>query len=224
MNIKEKIIDYLKRNRISTTEVSDCLGKTGAIKNVKAINYGHYVAGEVEWIYAYNESNWAVHEQLQNIQENKIIFVESFQCRERAIMGELVSKYVLLYKQCKGIVVDGYMRDAAALIRENYPIWCNGFNPEGCFNEKREEFDKKIISEHYEKYNGCIAVCDDCGVVIIPKEKISMDFFEKLKGIENQEDIWFDRLDHYKENTFDIVCKKTYLNDTYYMEHRKGLL
>ena len=29
-------------------------------------------------------------------------------------------------------------------------------------------------------------------------------------------DIWFDRLDHYKENTFDIVCMKNYLKDENY--------
>ena len=38
--------------------------------------------------------------------------------------------------------------------------------------------------------------------------------------MKEQEDIWFDRLDHYKESTFDIVCKKKYLNDEVYMSRR----
>ena len=41
-----------------------------------------------------------------------------------------------------------------------------------------------------------------------------------LKHIEDQEDIWFDRLDHYKESTFEIVCKKNYLKDDVYMSRR----
>ena len=60
-------------------------------------------------------------------------------------------------------------------------------------------------------YDGAIAVCDDCGVVIIPKECHTEEFYEKLVDIEEQEDIWFSRLDHYKENTFEIVCLKNYL-------------
>ena len=62
-------------------------------------------------------------------------------------------------------------------------------------------------------YDGAIAVCDDCGVVIIPKEQHTEEFLQKLHHIEDQEDIWFDRLDHYKENTFEIVCLKNYLKE-----------
>ena len=74
-----------------------------------------------------------------------------------------------------------------------------------------------MFEKNYNKYEGAIAVCDDCGVVVISKDKITEDFYKALENIENQEDIWFDRLDHYKENTFEIVCKKQYLNDDIYM-------
>lgn len=212
--IRDQIVDYLMKNRVSTTEVADCLGKAGAVKGVGAINKGHYKVGTVKWICAYDESNWPLHEQVQDIAEEKIIYIETFNCADRAVMGELVSKYLILYRQTRAIVVDGYMRDAAALIRENYPIWCKGFNPIGCFNKKPEKLlDNQIVSERKALYDGAIAVCDDCGVVIIPNEVIKPDFIEKLEFIERQEDIWFERLDRYKENTFEIVCQKNYLKD-----------
>lgn len=222
--IREQIVDYLTRNRVSTTEVADCLGKSGVMTGLYPVNKGHYVAGRVKWVYAYDESNWPVHEQICDIDENVIILVEAFGCKDRAVFGELVSKYLLLYKQCKAIVAGGKMRDAAALIRENYPIWCSGFNPVGCFNRKPEKtLNEAIYREHYELYEDTIAVCDDCGVVVIPKEQITEEFLQKLKNIENQEDIWFDRLDHYKENTFEIVCQKNYLKDEMYMKNRMGV-
>lgn len=221
--IREEIIDYLTRNRVSTTEVADALGKTGVLPNLMPVNTGFYKAGKMKWIYAYEESNWPVHEQVQDIEENCIVFVETFDCGERAIFGELVSKYLLLYRQSKALVIDGKMRDAANLIKENWPIWCDGYNPVGCFNRKpSQEFDKKTKQEHMEKYDGAIAVCDDCGVVVIPKEQIRTEFLDKLHHMEDQEDIWFDRLDHYKENTFEIVCQKKYLEDELYMERRKS--
>ena len=40
------------------------------------------------------------------------------------------------------------------------------------------------------------------------------EFYNKLVAIEEQEDIWFDRLDRHKENTFEIVCLKNYLKET----------
>ena len=206
MNIKEQIIEYIKKNRVSTTEIADCMGKTGAVENVSAINRGHFRVGEVKWVYAYEESNWSIHEQIVDVEENKIIFVQTFNCGKRAAFGELVSKYLLLYRQSVAIVVNGYMRDAAALIKENYPIWCKGFNPVGCFNKKPQtDLDADLIKTGKMSY--------DCGVVLITNEYLNENMLEALKKIELQEDIWFDRLDRYKENTFEIVCQKKYLND-----------
>lgn len=221
MDIQERIIDYLVRNRVSTTEVADVLGKTGVIAGLLPVNPGMYRAGKVKWIYAYEESNWPVHEQIKDIEEDCIVFVEAFDCGDRAIFGELVSKYILLYHQSRAIVVKGKMRDAAALHKENWPIWCTGYNPVGCFNRKPSApLDEAIRKEHYDMYEGAIAVCDDCGVVLIPKDHINEEFLAGLHHIEDQEDIWFDRLDHYKESTFEIVCEKKYLQDDVYMSRR----
>ena len=173
MNIKEQIIEYIKKNRVSTTEIADCMGKTGAVENVSAINRGHFRVGEVKWVYAYEESNWSIHEQIVDVEENKIIFVQTFNCGKRAAFGELVSKYLLLYRQSVAIVVNGYMRDAAALIKENYPIWCKGFNPVGCFNKKPQtDLDADLIKTGKMSYEGSIAVCDDCGVVQIGRAHV----------------------------------------------------
>ena len=218
-SMETKIIDYLIRNRVSTTEVADALGKRGNLQGIMPVNQGFHRVGLVKWIYAYNESNWSV--QIQNVPEGSVILVETFDCGERAIFGELVSKYLLLYQQCQAVVICGNMRDASALIKNNYPIWCRGFNPVGCFNRKPEHvMDDVIIAQQRKKYDGSIAVCDDCGVVIIPKERIDEEFLLELHHIEDQEDIWFDRLDHYKENTFEIVCEKKYKNDDIYMSGR----
>lgn len=213
MDKKQQIIEYIRRNRISTTEVADCLGKCGAIKGVMPINGGHFRVGEVKWVYAYEESNWPIHEQLADVEEGKVIFVQEFECNDRALFGELVSKYLLLYKQAQAIVVEGYMRDAGAIKKENYAVWCKGVTPVGCFNRKPEtSFDEETIKANRDKYDGAVAVCDDCGVVVIPKENLDDQMLNLLEKIELQEDIWFDRLDRYKENTFDIVCMKKYLD------------
>lgn len=220
--LREKIVEFLVHNRVSTTEVADVLGKTGALKGIYAVNRGHYRAGIIKYVYAYDESNWPVHEQVENIEEDRIIYVDSFHCGDRAIFGELVSKYLLLYRQSRALVVEGNVRDTAELYRENYPIWCKGFNPVGCFNRKPEkELTEDCFIEHKKFFDGSIAVCDDCGVVVISKDRIDDELLSKLQNIENQEDIWFDRLNHFKESTFKIVCEKSYLADKEYIKIRK---
>ena len=210
--MKNKIIDYIRRNRVCTTEVADCLGKSGALPGVLPLNRGHFKVGSVKWVYAWKSSNWNVHEQIVDTKEGDVVFIDAIDCEGRAIVGQLVSKFLLLYRQAAAIVVNAPMRDAAGIIRENYPIWCTGVNPVGCFNTKPDvDIPSDIALSHKEQYDDAIMVCDDCGAVLVPKRCHTQEFFDKLVAIEEQEDIWFDRLDHKKENTFEIVCLKKYL-------------
>lgn len=208
---REEIIAFIKENRVSTTEVADCLGKSGVIPGVLPLNTGDYSVGVVRWLFAYAQSNWDLHKQIENIEKDKIIFIEAIECGERAVAGELVSKYLVLYRQARALVVNGKIRDAHRLIKEHYPIWCKGVTPIGCFNNRP---DKDFASDQLEKqkalYDGSIMVCDDSGVVVIPKDRHNEEFLRKLKEIEEQEDIWFDCIDRRKWSTFDTVCLKKY--------------
>lgn len=215
MDIKEKIIGYIKQNRVSTTEVADCLNKSGAIDGVLPINQGHFAVGEIQYLYAIQDSNWTVHENLANEPvADKIVFIDAVDVHGRAIIGDIVSKYILLYMGNKAIVCTGKMRDAHTLIKENYPIWCSGVSPVGCFNmpiTSIEYADEIIKRKNF--FQGAIAVCDDSGVVVIPKEYITEEFYHKLEFIEEQEDIWYDCIDRRKWSTYKTICLKEYLKE-----------
>lgn len=146
--MKKNIIDFIKRNRVSTTELADCMGKSGSIFNVSAINRGHFKVGNLFWVYASGGTNWDVHKQIENVQDGDVVVIETFDTFDKAIFGDLVSKYILLYKQASSIVTNGLLRDAPRLIKENWPIWCKGFNPVGYINEPVTiDDDLKIIIE-----------------------------------------------------------------------------
>ena len=124
--MKEKIIDYIRRNRVSSTEVADCLNKTGEFTGVVALNRGHFRVGSVHWIYAYANSNYPVHEQAQRVEAGDIVVIENLGCGDRAMIGELISKFLMLYRQAGAIVVRGRIRDVPQLIKEDWPIWSAG--------------------------------------------------------------------------------------------------
>lgn len=215
MNYLEEAIKLIEANRISTTEVGDVLGKTGQIEGVHPLNQGMFKAGEVKFIYAINNSNYEVHQQLAEADdiEGKILFVYNVNCG-RSVFGDLVSKYIMLYKRAKAIVINGKMRDAHTLIKEKYPIWLQNVSPIGCVNKVNgPAIDEQLYKELKEKYDGSIMVCDDSGVVMIPKDKINEDLIKKLNFIELQEDIWFYCVDTLKMSTYETVCLKKYLTE-----------
>ncbi|RXK13656.1 demethylmenaquinone methyltransferase [Halarcobacter mediterraneus] len=210
--MKKVIIDFIKRNRVSTTELADCMGKSGAIYNVSAINKGHFKVGNLFWVYATGGTNWNVHKQIEKVSDNDIVFIEALDNEDKAIFGDLVSKYLILYKQANAIVTNGLLRDAPRILKENWPIWCHGFNPVGYINEpvKIKKEIRELIKEKQKLYKNSIAVCDDTGVVIIPSKYHNKKFLKKIKSIEEQEDIWFDCIDRKKYSTFETVCLKKY--------------
>ncbi len=191
-------------------EVADVLKKTGEVDNrLRSITPRARAVGKVYYAPSFNESNWYTHLFLQDAPKKSIIYVESINCGNRAIFGSLVAKYALLYKQAKGLVVSGNLRDVHTLIKEQYPIWCWGVTPIGCFNK-----DLGIDQEYYEKrkeeLEGSIMVADDSGVIIVKKDQLTKEFLKGLENIEVLEDIWFDCIDRLKYSTFETVCLKKY--------------
>ena len=210
--LQGEIISYIRRNRVSTTEVADCLNKSGVLPGVTPLNRGHFAVGNVFWTYAHAASNWPIHEHIVNVQEGDVVVVDAFECDDRALFGDLVSKYLILYKQARAVVVRGKVRDVPRLIKENWPIWCAGFSPVGCFNTQPPNLpDAQLLAEGRRRFEGSIAVCDDSGVVIIEKVHHTVEFLKRLEWIEEQEDIWYSCIDRKKWSTFETVCLKKYL-------------
>ena len=195
----QRLLTTIRVNRISTTEIADCLGKSGAISGVHPLTAGYFRAGPVFFVYARDESNYELHEQLREAPAGSIVVIEETGCNERAVFGSLVSKFIMLYRQCEAIVACATLRDAPRLLKERWPIWCRGVTPIGCFNSPLERpVDPVWLAERRAFYEGALAVCDDSGVVIIPKAVQTEAFAEKLRVIEWQEDAWFFCIDTLK--------------------------
>ncbi len=212
-DLMQKMVEKIRQNRISTTEVADCLGKTGALPGVSPLNPRHFRVGPVFFAYAYNDSNWELHQQLEQVRPGDIVVIDIPDGSQKAIFGSLVTKYIMLYKQASAVVLNGYARDGHTLVKENYPVWCKGLSPVGFFNRKNEDpVDQHWLKQRKEHFEGAIAVCDDSGVVVIPKAHVTDEFMLKLDFIELQEDIWFYCIDVKKWSTYDTVCLKKYLD------------
>ena len=81
-NIQADIIKFIKRNRVSTTEVADALGKTGLLPRVKPITEDQHKVGKVRCIFTANESNYELHEQIRDVEEGEIVIVFVNECND----------------------------------------------------------------------------------------------------------------------------------------------
>ena len=215
VEITNKMINFIRENMLGTEEVSDCLGKYGLVPQAKSIKKGHYCVGIVQYVYGYDDSNWPIHEQIRQLEPNKILYVDAINIHDRALFGQLVSTYIFKSKNVPAIISSGLMRDISGLLEDYRYIWCAGITPIGCFHKRLELREEvlHIASKNRGYYEGSIAVCDDSGVVIISKDKITEDFYEKLVNMRKQEEIWFNCVSNRDWDTYDTVCLKKYLNE-----------
>ncbi|MCW9034175.1 MAG: RraA family protein [Rhodospirillales bacterium] len=225
MKYEEEIIRFIKSNRVSTTEVADALGKTGVLPGLSPFSMSDFRVGKVRPVFTANNSNYAIHEQIRNVEEGEVVIIFTHNCDGRASIGDIISKFILLYRGAEGLVVDGMVRDGARLHREGYAVWSSGVSPLGCFNTPADPFPTELEAETRAKVDGGIAVCDGGGVVVIPPDRLNADMLDRLEKIEIQEDIWYYCLDSLKWDTKQIVCDREYLNqpDLLPLNHRESL-
>jgi regulator of RNase E activity RraA len=153
-----------------------------------------------------------LHKEIESVEPGEIIYIKPYNFSKVAVFGDLVAKYALLYKQAAAIVVEGNVRDTARLVREQYPIWCHGTNPVGAVNSSTHSSEELKDINLVNSIAG-IAICDQGGVVVIPKSSINKSLLRKLQHIEAQEDLWQFCLNTLQWSTYDIVVKKRYLID-----------
>ena len=211
MTITQQIIDFINRNRVSTTEAADALGKAGVMRNVLPMTPDLHKVGRVRTVFTNQGSNFGVHDQICAVEEGEIVIVCTHECDDLAILGDLITKYVVLYRGAAALVVDGLVRDAARIKRERHPVWATGVTPLGCVNDDRGPFPADREAELKKRYDGGVAVCDDGGVVVIPSDCLDQDMLERLHRIELQEDVWEYCLDTLKWNTKKTICERAYL-------------
>lgn len=212
MDLETEIVDIIRKNRISTTEIADALGKTGSVPGILPLNTLKYAVGKIRWIQPINDSNFILHKELENVLPGEIVYIRPLNFSNVAVFGDLVAKYTLLYKQAAAIIVEGNVRDTARLVREQYPIWCISSNPVGAVNfQTHSEAELSDVLEG--DTDGGIAICDEGGVVVIPKNAIDQTLPKKLQHIEALEDLWHYCLNTLKWSTYDIVVRKRYLEE-----------
>ncbi len=208
-----QLVDYIVENRLSTTEIADAMDKSGVLGRVLPLNRGLHHVGPIFPVFAANGSNFAVHEQIRNVPAGSVVVIFVENCDQKAIMGELMVKYMLLYRKARAVIIDGLVRDAARLYRENFSVWAQGVTPLGCVNTSSDPFTPSRQQELIEQYQGGLAVCDDGGVVLVPKSWIGPDLLTRFERIELQEDVWSFCLNSLKWDTKKIVCDKAYLDE-----------
>ena len=101
--------------------------------------------------------------------------------RGRAIWGE-VSTAIAIGRGLQGVVVDGVVRDLAALREARFPVFALGTTPRGPDREAAGEVDVTVICAGVEIRPGDLVLADADGVVAVPERALETGLVAALAG------------------------------------------
>lgn len=205
--MKDEIINFIRRNWLSSADVADALGRSGHVPDLLPVNDGQHVVGEVEYLYAWAGSNRILHRDLAQATAGRILFIDGLYCGDKAILGHLMAGYAMGQRKALALVVNGLIRDTGRMKAEQMPVWCKGRSPIICRKDAQETLVREVEFRR-QKFQGGIMVCDTDGCVCIPPHLISADLLVVLEGIRNRESLWYQCIDQGK-STFEVICQDT---------------
>ena len=121
MSSSRELIEFIATNAVSTSEISDALGKSDSMPDLYPINTGlQHAVGEIFYCYAFSNSNYSLHKQLKDAPEDSIVFIDVFDFpKNTAVVGDLTLKFLFLYRKVKAVVINGYCRELIELFQLN---------------------------------------------------------------------------------------------------------
>lgn len=173
---------YLKRSlpakelverfsKLPAANVADCMSRTSALSPEIKLQSSpeNRMCGVALTVKARAGDNLMLHQALNMAQEGDVIVLSNEGDRSRAIMGEIMYKYLADFKKVAGIVIDGPIRDLDVIAHEKCPIYATGSTPGGPFKEGPGEVNVPISIGNIAVAPGDIVLGDRDGVIIIPK-------------------------------------------------------
>lgn len=185
---------YLKRNlpseelvqrfkKLPAANVADCMNRISALSPEIKLQSSPKarMCGPALTIRARGGDNLMLHQALNMAGENDIIVFSNEGDRSRAIMGEIMYKYLADFKKVGGIIIDGAIRDIDVISKCECPIYATGTTPGGPFKEGPGEVNVPIAISSIAIMPGDIILGDEDGVIVIP-QKDAADLIEKAEA------------------------------------------
>ncbi len=158
--------------KLPAANVADCMGRLSALPaeiSLKSLPVKR-MCGVALTVKARAGDNLMLHQALNMAQEGDIIVFSNAGDRDRAIMGEIMYRYLADYKKVAGIVIDGPIRDIDELSKVQCPIYATGTTPGGPFKEGPGEVNVPISIGGVVINPGDIVLGDADGVIVIPRQ------------------------------------------------------
>lgn len=154
-----------------TATISDCLGRGQAMDaGIRRLSSGSLVGPAFTVQTAAGDSS-TIHRALASAPSGSVLVVDAAGHTARAVWG-FVLTVAAQQRGIEGLVLDGVVRDMAALHSVDFPVFARGTCPAGPHKGFAGRWGQRIACGGVVVSPGDLVVGDDDGVVIVPGDEV----------------------------------------------------
>lgn len=158
---------------LATSSASDCLNRAQSMAGaIKPLALGTRLAGPARTVAAMVGDNGMVHHAIAAALPGDILVIDAGGVADIAVFGEVMARAALA-KGVAGVVVDGAVRDSAALRGLGLAVFCRSAVPRGPQKGWGGTLDGPVAVGGVAVRPGDLVLGDDDGVVVVPAAQLA---------------------------------------------------
>jgi regulator of RNase E activity RraA len=154
--------------KLPVANISDCMSRmTAGGPRLRPMHKGGVMAGPAFTVKSRPGDNLMVHKAIDLAAAGDVIVVDAGGDLTNAIIGELMLAQ-MVRKQLGGIVIDGAIRDSAAIAAQPFPVYAAGITHRGPYKDGPGEINVPVAIEGMIIVPGDLVIGDEDGLLAVP--------------------------------------------------------
>ncbi len=188
LNVVEMFAEF------SSADISDQLNRLYGVESTihRVAGPDRPLIGPACTVKVFPGDNLMVHKALDVAKPGDVVVIDAGGSIKNAVLGDIISTKAR-HRGIAGFVVDGYVRDVAAIRELDFPVYARGENMIGPLHRGPGEINFPVCCGGVVASPGDFIVADSGGVVVVPRDYVA-EVHGRLTAVKERQSVYLENV------------------------------